>query len=274
MPAVLQESAHQRVETRGAGRARGSWRSGSRCGVARGWRCSRSSGTRRRASADGPRRAAPARRRTSAATAGPRSRRRAARARGRRAACPSVDVDDIERAARARAAASRARHRREGPPRHLRRSARAGHGRTRRSTSWPRAARRCVAVEDGVVKKLFTSARGGLTVYQFDPAETYCYYYAHLDRYADGLAEGTSLKKGDLRRLRRHDRQRAPGHAAPALHDLQARSGEALVGGRPDQPLPALGGDDGHDLAGRLAPASDPYGCSSRCTDALALSAP
>jgi murein DD-endopeptidase MepM/ murein hydrolase activator NlpD len=37
----------------------------------------------------------------------------------------------------------------------------------------------------------------GLTVYQFDPGETYCYYYAHLDRYAEGLAEGKSLKKGD-----------------------------------------------------------------------------
>lgn len=53
-----------------------------------------------------------------------------------------------------------------------------------------------VAVDDGVVKKLFTSVRGGLTVYQFDPEETYCYYYAHLDRYAPGLREGMILKKG------------------------------------------------------------------------------
>lgn len=54
-----------------------------------------------------------------------------------------------------------------------------------------------VAVDDGAVKKLFTSAAGGLTVYQFDPGETYAYYYAHLDRYAEGLAEGRMLKKGD-----------------------------------------------------------------------------
>jgi murein DD-endopeptidase MepM/ murein hydrolase activator NlpD len=54
-----------------------------------------------------------------------------------------------------------------------------------------------VAVDDGVVKKLFTSVRGGLTVYQFDPEGTYCYYYAHLDRYAPGLREGMVLKKGD-----------------------------------------------------------------------------
>jgi len=54
-----------------------------------------------------------------------------------------------------------------------------------------------LAVDDGMVKKLFSSAAGGLTVYQYDPGETYSYYYAHLDRYADGLAEGKFLKKGD-----------------------------------------------------------------------------
>ena len=54
-----------------------------------------------------------------------------------------------------------------------------------------------VAVDDGVVRKLFTSVPGGLTVYQYDPSETYAYYYAHLDRYAEGLAEGKVLKKGD-----------------------------------------------------------------------------
>ena len=44
-----------------------------------------------------------------------------------------------------------------------------------------------VAVEEGRVEKLFTSERGGLTVYLFDRSGTYCYYYAHLDRYADDL---------------------------------------------------------------------------------------
>jgi murein DD-endopeptidase MepM/ murein hydrolase activator NlpD len=53
-----------------------------------------------------------------------------------------------------------------------------------------------LAVDDGVVKKLFTSARGGLSVYQFDSSESFCYYYAHLDRYAEGLTEGTSVTRG------------------------------------------------------------------------------
>lgn len=54
-----------------------------------------------------------------------------------------------------------------------------------------------LAVDDGTVKKLFTSAAGGLTVYQFDPGDAYSYYYAHLDRYAEGLKEGQAVKKGD-----------------------------------------------------------------------------
>ena len=53
-----------------------------------------------------------------------------------------------------------------------------------------------LAVDDGVVKKLFTSAAGGLTVYEFDPDASYAYYYAHLDRYAEGLREGQAVKKG------------------------------------------------------------------------------
>ena len=54
-----------------------------------------------------------------------------------------------------------------------------------------------VATRDGKVAKLFTSKPGGLTVYQFDPSEKYAYYYAHLDRYADGLQEGATIKRGD-----------------------------------------------------------------------------
>lgn len=54
------------------------------------------------------------------------------------------------------------------------------------------------AVGDGTIKKLFFSKAGGNTIYEFDPQGIYCYYYAHLDRYADGLQEGMAVKKGDL----------------------------------------------------------------------------
>lgn len=55
-----------------------------------------------------------------------------------------------------------------------------------------------VAVADGKIAKLFNSKPGGLTVYQFDPSETFSYYYAHLDRYADNLKEGQQIKRGEL----------------------------------------------------------------------------
>lgn len=54
------------------------------------------------------------------------------------------------------------------------------------------------AAGDGKVVKLFDSKPGGITLYQFDPSEQHAYYYAHLDRYADGIKEGMQLKRGDL----------------------------------------------------------------------------
>jgi peptidoglycan LD-endopeptidase LytH len=54
------------------------------------------------------------------------------------------------------------------------------------------------AVEGGRIQKLFTSKAGGLTIYQFDPTDTFTYYYAHLDRYADGLREGQTVRRGDV----------------------------------------------------------------------------
>ena len=55
-----------------------------------------------------------------------------------------------------------------------------------------------LAVAEGNVVKLYHSNQGGTTVYQFDNSRTYCYYYAHLDRYAAGLKEGTLLRQGEV----------------------------------------------------------------------------
>jgi len=55
-----------------------------------------------------------------------------------------------------------------------------------------------VAVENGRVAKLFTSAAGGLTIYEFDPGKKFVYYYAHLDSYAAGLKEGDEVQKGQV----------------------------------------------------------------------------
>ncbi|WP_373186256.1 M23 family metallopeptidase [Halopseudomonas sp.] len=55
-----------------------------------------------------------------------------------------------------------------------------------------------VAVDDGIIIKLFDSVPGGLTIYQFNPTGDLTYYYAHLDSYAANLEEGQTIARGDL----------------------------------------------------------------------------
>jgi murein DD-endopeptidase MepM/ murein hydrolase activator NlpD len=54
------------------------------------------------------------------------------------------------------------------------------------------------AVSDGTIAKLFTSGAGGLTIYQFDPDQRLCFYYAHLERYAAGLSDGMTVRQGQV----------------------------------------------------------------------------
>jgi len=54
------------------------------------------------------------------------------------------------------------------------------------------------AVVDGTIQKLFLSRAGGNTIYEFDEKGRYCYYYAHLERYADGLHDGMSVSRGQI----------------------------------------------------------------------------
>jgi murein DD-endopeptidase MepM/ murein hydrolase activator NlpD len=55
-----------------------------------------------------------------------------------------------------------------------------------------------LAVEHGTIAKLFDSKAGGHTIYQFDPSGRLAYYYAHLERYADGVHEGQAVAQGDV----------------------------------------------------------------------------
>lgn len=55
-----------------------------------------------------------------------------------------------------------------------------------------------VAVDDGIIARLFLSEAGGLTVYQYDPSRRFIYYYAHLERYAAGLEEGDEVRRGQV----------------------------------------------------------------------------
>lgn len=54
------------------------------------------------------------------------------------------------------------------------------------------------AVADGRIVKFFDSERGGVTIYQFDASERFVYYYAHLNAREAGLAEGDSVRQGQV----------------------------------------------------------------------------
>lgn len=55
-----------------------------------------------------------------------------------------------------------------------------------------------VAATDGTIVKLFSSEKGGITIYQRGIDGRAIYYYAHLDRYAGTLAEGARVKRGEV----------------------------------------------------------------------------
>ncbi|WP_439571245.1 M23 family metallopeptidase [Sphingomonas sp.] len=56
-----------------------------------------------------------------------------------------------------------------------------------------------IAAADGRVEKLFYSnGGGGITLYQRSADGGWIYYYAHLAGYAPGIAEGRSLRAGDV----------------------------------------------------------------------------
>ncbi|MEO8015603.1 MAG: M23 family metallopeptidase [Polaromonas sp.] len=99
-----------------------------------------------------------------------------------------------------------------------------------------------LAADDGRIVKLFLSQPGGITVYQFDPSGRLAYYYAHLERYADGLAEGQAVRRGSVIGY-----VGATGNArpdAPHLHFAIFRLGpeKQWWKGEPVNPFTYLGG--------------------------------
>lgn len=55
-----------------------------------------------------------------------------------------------------------------------------------------------LSATDGRLLKLFNSKPGGLMVYATDKTERFILLYGHLDRYANGLTNGMTLKRGQV----------------------------------------------------------------------------
>jgi peptidoglycan LD-endopeptidase LytH len=98
------------------------------------------------------------------------------------------------------------------------------------------------AVVDGTIRRLFHSRAGGITIYQFDRDGTYCYYYAHLDRYANDITEGMTVKHGQILGYVGTSGDARPN--APHLHFAIARLGpdKRWWKGTPIDPYPVLVG--------------------------------
>lgn len=92
----------------------------------------------------------------------------------------------------------------------------------------------------GRVLKLFTSEAGGKMVYAADSSERFILMYAHLDSYANGLAEGQPLHQGQVIGAVGTTGNAPPN--LPHLHFALARSNDVKQWwkGSPVNPYPLL----------------------------------
>jgi murein DD-endopeptidase MepM/ murein hydrolase activator NlpD len=99
-----------------------------------------------------------------------------------------------------------------------------------------------LATADGVVIKLFQSDKGGTTLYQQDPSGHYVYYYAHLMRYADAIAEGKPLRRGDVIAYVGDTGNAGAGNFHLHFAISKVSSPQKWSGGEPINPYPLLSG--------------------------------
>ncbi len=97
-----------------------------------------------------------------------------------------------------------------------------------------------LAVADGVVMKLFRSVRGGTTLYELAPDRRTIYYYAHLDRYAPGIAEGQPLRRGQVLGYVGDTGDAVPGNYHLHFEVSTTADPRRYWGGTPENPYPLL----------------------------------
>jgi peptidoglycan LD-endopeptidase LytH len=97
-----------------------------------------------------------------------------------------------------------------------------------------------LAVANGVVMKLFQSVRGGTTLYELAPDRRTIYYYAHLDRYAPGMAEGQALRRGQVLGYVGNTGDAGPGNYHLHFEVSTTTDPRRYWGGAPQNPYPLL----------------------------------
>jgi murein DD-endopeptidase MepM/ murein hydrolase activator NlpD len=100
-----------------------------------------------------------------------------------------------------------------------------------------------IAAADGTIEKLFFSnGGGGITIYERSNDGKWTYYYAHLQAYAPGLAEGQKVRRGQV--ICRVGHTGNANAAGPHLHFAINRmeAGQKWYQGEPINPYPLLAG--------------------------------
>jgi murein DD-endopeptidase MepM/ murein hydrolase activator NlpD len=97
-----------------------------------------------------------------------------------------------------------------------------------------------LSATDARVQRVFTSERGGLMIYTADTTEKFILMYAHLDGYADGISDGTTVRRGQVIGYVGTTGNAPPN--LPHLHFAIARSTDVSRWweGTPVDPLPLL----------------------------------
>ena len=97
-----------------------------------------------------------------------------------------------------------------------------------------------LAADDGRIAKIYHHRLGGLSIYQYDPDGRFAYYYAHMDRFAQGLREGDEVKRGETLGYVGTTGNATP--TAPHLHFAISRLGRERQWwrGTPVNPFPYL----------------------------------
>ena len=108
-----------------------------------------------------------------------------------------------------------------------------------------------LAADDGTVLRLQQSARGGTMLYQADTTGSYVLYYGHLSRYADGVAEGKKLKRGEVIAYVGDTGNAGTGNFHLHFGISTMTSPGRWYGGEPVNPYPLLKNANEQSIAGK-----------------------
>ncbi len=102
-----------------------------------------------------------------------------------------------------------------------------------------------LAATDASVLKLFQSERGGTTLYLLASDKRTILYYAHLERYADGLTEGQPVRRGQVVAYVGDTGNAGPNNYHLHFEVTQNDNPKRFWDGTPVNPYPLLTGKPG-----------------------------